>query len=44
LAGPFICEQFIAFLAAALKAANRVSAEMVTAAVVYQALVNVCKE
>lgn len=41
LAGPFICEEFIAFLAAAFKAANRVSAEMVTATIVYQAFVNI---
>lgn len=42
LACPFISEQFVAFLAAAFEGAHRVPAEVIAAAVVLQAFVDVC--
>lgn len=42
LAVPLVDEQFVALLAAALEAANRVPADVVAATVVEPALVNVC--
>ena len=41
LACPFISEQFVAFLAAAFKGAHCVPAEVITAAIVLQAFVDV---
>lgn len=44
LASPFIGQQLVAFLAAALEAAHRVSAHMITPPVVQTALIDVCGE
>lgn len=44
LARPFICEQLVAFLAAAFEGAHRVAAEVVAASVVLLALVDVWVE
>lgn len=41
LARPLVCQQLVALLAATLKAAHGVSAEVVAASVVHQALVDV---
>lgn len=43
LACPFISQKFVAFLAAALEGAHCVPAEVIAAAVVLQAFINVCK-
>lgn len=42
LARPFVGEQLVAFVTAALEGAHRVPAELITAAVVFLAFVNVC--
>lgn len=42
LTGPLIGQQLVAFLAAALKTAHRVSTHMITSTIVEAALVNIC--
>lgn len=42
LTGPLVGQQLVAFLAAALETAHRVSTHMITSAVVEAALVDIC--
>lgn len=44
LTSPLIGQQLVAFLAAALKAAHRISTHMVTSPIVKAALVNICEQ
>ena len=44
LAGALIGKEFVSLLAAALETAHRVSAEVITAPVILQAFVDVCRE
>lgn len=44
LASPLVCEQLVALLAAAFEGADRVAAEVITAAVVFLAFIDVWVE